>query len=467
MNVITRFAPSPTGMLHIGGARTALFNYLFAKHHQGKFLLRVEDTDAARSSDAATQAILDGMGWMGLQHDGEVVYQSQNKAAHAEIAQQLVQQDKAYYCYATPDELAQMRADAEAKGVGFRYDRRWRDADKTGKTPPEGASPCIRIKAPLNSAITVHDKVQGEITFSPDALDDFVILRADGSPTYMLAVVVDDHHMGITHIIRGDDHFNNAARQSILYQAMGWDIPVFAHIPLIHGADGAKLSKRHGATAVGEYSQMGFLPEAMRNYLLRLGWSHGDDEIISDAQAIEWFDLDHIGKSPSRFDTDKLRHINAHYLRLKSNADLAHYAADMLGLKQVDQHWLARAIGTIKERLNTLNDLQDALNFYLNAPQNYDQKAQKMLRKNGENLSIIIQSLTALNNWQADHIKTAIHDSAQAADKKLGQVMPPIRAAIVGNMQGPDMAEAMAVLGREASLARLQTAYHSLATKAA
>ncbi len=447
MNVITRFAPSPTGMLHIGGARTALFNYLFAKRHGGQFALRIEDTDAARSTDAAKQAILDGLRWLGLEHTGEIVYQSTRADRHREVAEELVKRGQAYYCYTTAEELAEARAAAEAKGEMFKYDRKWRDAT----TARDGVKPSIRIKAPLTGSITVNDTVQGDVTFGADALDDFVILRSDGTPTYMHAVVVDDHDMGITHIIRGDDHLNNAGRQMIIYQAMGWNVPIFAHIPLIHGPDGAKLSKRHGATSVMEYADMGYMPVAMRNYLLRLGWSHGDDEIISDAQAAEWFNLESIGKSPARLDFDKLNHVNAHYMRSAP-------AAELTKLLGIDAKWAA-AIESVKSKASTLIELKDAVAFYLAAPKSYDEKAAATLSKNGSNLTLIIPALEALQTpWNAESVKAAITSTGEAQGKKIGELMPPMRAAIVGAMSGPDVPEAMAVLGKEEALNRLRAA---------
>jgi glutamyl-tRNA synthetase len=448
MTVITRFAPSPTGMLHIGSARTALFNYLFAKHTGGKFLLRVEDTDLARNSEAAYQAILDAMAWLGLPHDGQVVYQRLNEARHRNVAQELVKNGGAYYCYTTPEELAEQRAAAEAKGEVFKYDRRWRDSSET---PPADVKPSVRIKAPLTGEVVVHDAVQGEVHFGADALDDLVILRSDGTPTYNLAVVVDDHDMGVTHVIRGDDHLNNAGRQTVIYNAMGWDVPVFAHIPLIHGADGAKLSKRHGATGTTEYAAMGYLPEAMRNYLARLGWGHGDDEIFSDAQAIAWFTLDHIGKAPARLDFAKLNHVNAHYLRLKTGGELA-------ALLDVPAS-LAPAIESVKVKVSTLVELKEAISFYLTAPANYDEKATAMLAKNGTNIPLILPTLEALAEpWTADSVKGAIHTVAEQSAKKIGELMPPLRAAIVGAMSGPDIPDAMAILGKAESLARLKRA---------
>lgn len=448
MTVITRFAPSPTGMLHIGGARTALFNYLFARHMGGQFKLRIEDTDAARNSDAAYSAIVDGLKWLGLTFDGDIVYQSKNAQRHREVALELVTRGQAYYCYTTPEQLAEQRAAAEAKGEIFKYDRRWRD---TRETPPTGVQPSIRIKAPLSGEVVVRDAVQGDVVFGADALDDLVILRSDGTPTYNLAVVVDDHDMGVTHVIRGDDHLNNAGRQSVIYAAMGWEIPVFAHIPLIHGADGAKLSKRHGATSTTEYAAMGYLPEAMRNYLARLGWGHGDDEIFSDAQAIEWFTLEHIGSSPARLDFAKLNHVNAHYLRATPATTLA-------ALLGVDAHYAA-AIESVKSKASTLLELKEQLAFYITAPTSYDEKAAAMLAKNGANIALILPALEALAEpWSAEGVKAAIHDIAQQTGKKIGELMPPLRAAIVGAMNGPDMPDAIAILGKTESITRLKRA---------
>lgn len=460
MKVITRFAPSPTGMLHIGGARTALFNYLFARHHGGEFKLRIEDTDAKRSTPEATQAILDGMQWLGLPHDGEVIYQSHRYARHREVAEELVKRGQAYYCYTTAEELKAQREAAEAKGEQFKYDRKWRpSATASVMTPPEGVAPSIRIMAPLEGEVIVKDAVQGDVRFGADVLDDFVILRADGTPTYMHAVVVDDHDMGITHIIRGDDHLNNAGRQMVIYQAMGWDVPQFAHIPLIHDAGGAKLSKRKGAASTMEYAEMGYLPETMRNYLARLGWAHGDDEIFTDAQAIEWFSLEGIGQSPSRLDFAKLNHVNAHYLREKPNAELAARIAPMLNANADQQALLERAMEGLKTRASTLPELAEAARFYLVAPTTYDEKASAMLAKNGANLPLLIPALEALAEpWSADAVKAALGEVATATAKKLGELMPPLRAAIVGSMSGPDIPDAMALLGKTESLARVNAA---------
>lgn len=452
MTVITRFAPSPTGGLHVGSARTALFNYLFARHHGGIYKLRIEDTDKKRSTAEATKSLLDGLNWLGVMHDGEPIFQSTREGRHREVAEELVARGQAYYCYTTADELKAQREAAEAKGEQFKYDRKWRP-DAAGNTPqpPKEITPSVRIKAPLEGEVIVKDVVQGDVRFAADVLDDFIILRSDGTPTYMHAVVVDDHDMGITHIIRGDDHLNNAGRQSVIYTAMGWDIPVFAHIPLIHGADGAKLSKRHGATSTTEYAAMGYLPEAMRNYLARLGWGHGDDEIFSDAQAIEWFTLEHIGASPARLDFAKLNHVNAHYLRERPATELA-------TLMGVDVKYSA-AIESVKSKASTLIELKAQLAFYLTAPTAYDEKAAAILAKNGANIALILPVLEALAEpWSAESVKAAIHAVAEQSGKKIGELMPPLRAAIVGAMSGPDMPDAMAILGKIESIARLKRA---------
>jgi len=447
MSVVTRFAPSPTGMLHIGGARTALFNYLYARRHGGQFKLRIEDTDAARSTPEATQAILDGLKWLGVTFDGEPIMQSQRHARHKEIAEELVKKGGAYYCYTAAQELADQRAAAEAKGEQFHYNKQWRDSTET---PPGGVKPSIRIKAPLTGDVVVKDAVQGDVRFGADALDDFVILRSDGTPTYMLAVVVDDHDMGVTHIIRGDDHLTNAGRQLVIYQNMGWDVPQFAHIPLIHGPDGKKLSKRHGAAAVTDYAAMGYTARAMRNYLVRLGWSHGDSEIFSDVEAIAWFNLEHIGQAPARLDFAKLNHVNAHYLRLMPGAELA-------ALVELDAA-MAPAVESVKSKISTLVELKEALAFFQQRPASYDEKAAATLAKGRDNLALVIPALEALSAWDAASIKQSVTDLATSSGKKLGELMPPMRAAIVGTMSGPDIPDAMAILGKEESLARLKAA---------
>ena len=360
--VITRFAPSPTGMLHIGGARTALFNYLFAQNQQGKFLLRIEDTDKERSTEEAITEILSSLKWLGIDYDGEIFYQSKAANRHKQIAERLVKEGKAYYCYATVEELDALRQEASKNNKRFKYDRRWREAGT--KEIPSGVEPVIRIKAPLAGVTEFDDQVQGSITINNQEHDDFVILRNDGSPTYMLAVVVDDHDMGITHIIRGDDHLTNCSKQILLYEALGWEKPVFAHIPLIYGQDGRKMSKRHGATAVSEYKNMGYLAIAMRNYLLRLGFSHGDDEIITDEQAIAWFNLQNLGKSPARFDIKKLNNLNGHYLRETSDKILLEHIINNIGeLSEIELERLVKLIPELKIRSITLNDLVYSAKF--------------------------------------------------------------------------------------------------------
>ena len=465
MTVITRFAPSPTGMLHIGGARTALFNYLFAKHHGGQFKLRIEDTDKARSTPQATQALLDGLKWLNLDWDGEAIFQSSREARHAEVAHELVKLGHAYYCYTTAEELAEQRKAAEAEGEQFKYDRKWRPSAMAGNLiPPSDIKPSIRIMAPLEGEVIVRDAVQGDVRFGADVLDDFVILRSDGSPTYMHAVVVDDHDMGVTHIIRGDDHLNNAGRQLVIYQAMGWAVPQFAHIPLIHDADGKKLSKRKGAASTMDYAKMGYLPQAMRNYLVRLGWAHGDDEIFSDAQAIEWFSLEAIGQSPARLDFAKLNHVNAHYWRLEPSEQIVDTwlkvdsQEDAPQLAGIDRDFLIKVVDSVKQRVGNYEDLVKEARFYWQAPKSYDEKASAMLAKFGTNLPLVMEALTNLEPWNAESIKSALTDAANAGGKKLGELMPPMRAAIVGAMSGPDIPDAMAVLGREESLARLRDA---------
>lgn len=459
MKVITRFAPSPTGMLHIGGARTALFNYLFARHHGGEFKLRIEDTDKARSTEAATKALLDGLTWLGLDWDGDAIYQSTRESRHREVAEELVKRGKAYYCYTTAEELAEQRAAAEALGQPFRYDRKWRPQDGKTLTTPEHVKPSIRIMAPLTGSITVTDKVLGEVTVEATELDDMVILRSDGSPTYMHAVVVDDYDMGITHVIRGADHFTNMFRQCVIYDAMGWKRPEFAHIPLINDESGKKLSKRKGAASTTEYAEMGYLPEAMRNYLVRLGWAHGDDEIFSDAQAIEWFSLEAIGQSPARLDFAKLNHVNAHYLRLRSNEALVEMIAPILNATDAQRALLLKAMDSVKTRAQTVLELAQAARFYLEAPKGYDEKAAGSLAKFGAHLPVVISALDGLAEpWTPESVKTALTDAATATGKKIGELMPPARAAIVGAMSGPDIPDAMAILGKAETLQRLHMA---------
>ena len=465
MTVVTRFAPSPTGYLHIGGARTALFNWLFAKHHGGKYLLRIEDTDRARSTQPAIEAILDGLSWLGLDWDGDVTYQFARAARHAEVAKQMLAEGKAYHCYASPQELQEMRDTQKKAGVPMRYDGRWRDRDP--KDAPAGVAPVIRLKAPQSGKTVIQDAVQGEVTVENAQLDDMILLRADGTPTYMLAVVVDDHDLGVTHVIRGDDHLNNAFRQLQIIKAMDWPEPVYAHIPLIHGPDGAKLSKRHGALGVDAYRDMGFLPAALRNYLLRLGWGHGDDEIISTAQAIKWFDLPAVGRAASRFDMVKLTNLNAHYIREMADAELMPLVLplvekkiggpiDALGLKRIEA-----GLNGVKQRSRTLVELADNLVFYARsgAPAIADDKARGMLTADAKALlGKLATALQGENDWSEKTMEDAIRRFAEAQGVKLGQVAQPLRVALTGSTASPGIFEVLSVLGPAEAHQRLVTA---------
>ncbi len=461
MSIVTRFAPSPTGYLHIGGARTALFNWLFARRHGGTFLLRIEDTDRARSTEGAIQAIFEGLQWLGLDHDGEVTFQFSRAPRHAEVAHRLLAEGNAYHCYCTPEELEQMRADALAAGRQPRYDGRWRDRDAS--EAPAGVKPVIRLKAPREGQTVIKDLVQGDVVIANEQLDDMVLLRADGTPTYMLSVVVDDHDMAVTHVIRGDDHLTNAARQTLLYQAAGFAVPIFAHVPLIHGPDGAKLSKRHGALGVEAYRDMGYLPEAMRNYLLRLGWSHGDDEFIPTAQAIEWFNLENIGRAPSRLDFAKLDNLNGQYMRQTADAALAQAAAPFLAkltgrdLNPVETAMLTAAMPGLKERAKTLVELADNARYITAArPLGFDEKAAGQLTEAARAvIGKLIPRLSALPEWTAAATEAAVREFATAEAVKLGQVAQPLRAALTGRTTSPPIFDVLAVLGREESLARL------------
>jgi glutamyl-tRNA synthetase len=461
MTVITRFAPSPTGFLHIGGARTALFNWLFSRHHGGTFLLRIEDTDRARSTEAAVAAILNGLSWLELDWDGDVVYQFARAARHAEVAHELLAKGRAYKCYATPEELDEMRQAARAAGRSMRYDGRWRDRE-----PPAALSNApyvIRLKAPTSGVTTVADLVQGEVTVENAQLDDMVLLRSDGTPTYMHSVVVDDHDMAITHVIRGDDHLTNAFRQKQLYDACGWTPPQFAHLPLIHGPDGAKLSKRHGAVSVEVYRDLGYLPEALRNYLLRLGWAHGDAEIIPTAQAIEWFDLEAVGRSPARFDFTKLQSVNGHYIRERPDGELARLIAPRLAeslgapLSAAALDRLERAMPDLKKRAKTLVDLADSARFYLAArPLPLDAKAGAALAGGGRvTLARLTPALAGIDDWQPAALEQAVRGFAETHALKLGDVAQPLRAALTGSLVSPPIFDVMAVLGRDETLGRL------------
>ena len=451
MTVITRFAPSPTGYLHIGGARTALFNWLYAKHNNGKFYLRVEDTDRTRSTPEATQAIIDGMKWLGLEHDGEIVYQFARSARHAEIAHELVRHGKAFYCYTTQAELEEFRA----KNPNAKFRSPYRDADKT---PPHGIPAVVRLKSPIDGETTIDDKVQGRVSVKNSELDDMILLRSDGTPTYMLAVVVDDFDMGITHIIRGDDHHTNSFRQAQIYNAMGWKIPEFAHIPLIHGADGAKLSKRHGALGVDEYRKMGYLPEALRNYLLRLGWSHGDDEIISTQQAIEWFNLESVGKSPSRFDFAKLENLNGHYIREADDLRLVDLIQPILcHSREGGNLILQKAMHGLKQRAKTIVELAESAEFYVADKIILDDKAKEVLAKGGnEIIAGLLPELENCTEWTHDNLQAICKEYGEKNGQKLGNIMSPLRAKITGKTTSPSMFEVMDILGKEEVLGRLK-----------
>jgi glutamyl-tRNA synthetase len=465
--VVTRFAPSPTGFLHIGGGRTALFNWLYARRHGGKMLLRIEDTDRERSTEPAIAAILDGLSWLGLDWDGDTVYQYSRVARHREIAEQMLASGHAYRCYASPDELTVMREKARAEGKTRLYDGRWRDREP-GDAPP-GIKPAIRLKAPLTGETVVEDRVQGRVTWQNENLDDFVLLRSDGNPTYMLAVVVDDHDMGVTHIIRGDDHLNNAARQTQIYQALGWTVPVMSHIPLIHGPDGSKLSKRHGALGVDAYRALGYLPAAMRNYLVRLGWSHGDQEIFSTEEMIAAFDLPQIGRSPARFDFAKLESLNGHYMRTSPDRELLAAIDGLLPhlpggadisakLSPEVREQVLAAMPELKERAKTLVELIDAASFIWAArPLALDDKAMALLTPEARALvAEIVPDLEAVGAWTAEATEQAVRAYAERKTAKLGAVAQPLRAALTGRTTSPGIFNVLAVLGRQESLARLR-----------
>ena len=451
--IVTRFAPSPTGFLHIGNARTGLFSWLFARHHGGKTLLRIEDTDKARSTQEAIDVILDGLHWLGLDWDGEAYFQSQFEQRHAEVANQLIERGAAYRCYLTAEELKARREQAQAERRPFRIDSEWRDCAEEG---PPGAPFVVRLKAPREGETVIEDSVQGRVAVSNAEIDDFVLLRSDGSPTYMLAVVVDDHDMGVTHIIRGDDHLNNAFRQLAIIKAMGWDEPTYAHVPLIHGPDGAKLSKRHGALGVHDYRDMGILPEALFNYLLRLGWGHGDDEIIGKDQAVQWFDLDHVGKSPSRFDFKKLESINGHYLREADDRRLAGLVAPLIG-PNADLALLEKAMPELKARAHTVNQLADGAAFlFASRPLDVDEAAAALLTPDARALlAEAHRELAALGDWEPETLEAAVRKVADAAGVKLGKLAQPLRAALTGRATSPGIFDVLALLGQGESLARI------------
>ncbi|MEE9455046.1 MAG: glutamate--tRNA ligase [Paracoccaceae bacterium] len=460
--IITRFAPSPTGYLHIGGARTALFNWLYARNQGGKFLLRIEDTDRARFTPEATDAIYAGLRWLGLDWDDEPVSQFENIARHAEVAAQMLENGHAYKCYATKEEIDAFRTKARAEKSAATFKSPWRDAvNADSKNTPF----VVRLKAPDQGKTVIEDRVQGQVSWKNETLDDLVLLRSDGTPTYMLAVVVDDHDMGVTHVIRGDDHLTNAARQTLIYKAMGWDIPVFAHIPLIHGPDGAKLSKRHGALGIEAYRDMGYLPEAMRNYLARLGWSHGDDDFFTTTQAIEWFSLENIGKSPARFDFKKLENLSGQHIRAMDNAELLYQIESFINsqnlteLTAYQKTMFSKGMNSLKERAKTLPELVEIAHYFLHErPFEPDQKAAKFLDTVSRGMLNRLTSRLQNVSWILENLETEIRAFAEAEELKLGKVAQPLRAALTGRSVSPSVFDMMVMLGKDETIARLQDA---------
>jgi len=459
--VVTRFAPSPTGMIHIGSARTALFNYLYAKHSGGTYKLRVEDTDTKRNVEGGVEAIIEGFKWLGIEHKGEIVFQSKNIKRHQDVVQELLDSGKAYYCYTSKEELSALREEAQKKGKVLKFKSPWRDVDP--KDAPKDIKPVVRIKAPLENGVTIFDTVQGEKTVPSDALDDFILLRADGTPTYMLAVVVDDHDMGVTHIIRGNEHYNNGFRQKIISDAMAWECPIFCHIPLILGKDKSKLSKRHGAASIMQYKEMGYLPEALNNYLLRLGWSHGNDEIISHEQAVEWFDIKNVGKSPSVFDFDKLNSVNKIYMQKKSNKELFDLVKEKFDEgfardKNFEKKCL-EAMDMIKSRAIVLNDISNACEVYCNGySAELTEKSQNVLNAKGgiEILAVLLTKLEKLEDWSSENIKESLKPIAEENGWKMKLWTQALRVAITFATVSPGgIFEIMEILGKEEVLKRV------------
>jgi glutamyl-tRNA synthetase len=474
MSVVVRFAPSPTGYLHIGGARTALFNWLFARRHGGRYLLRIEDTDRQRSTQAAIDAIFEGLGWLGLMPDEEPVFQFARAGRHAALARRLLDEGKAYLCFATPEELDAMRAEQRAKGLPMRYDGRWRDRDPA--EAPAGVKPVVRLRAPQEGETAIADLVQGEVRVANVQLDDMVLLRADGTPTYMHSVVCDDIDMGITHVIRGDDHLTNAFRQTQLYKALGAEPPRFAHIPLIHGPDGAKLSKRHGALSVTEYREMGFLPEAMRNYLLRLGWAHGDEELVSTGRAAELFDLGGVGRAPARFDMAKLLSVNAHWMRERADADLVELVAPRLGamglaVGEEGRRRLLAGMPGLKQRARTLIELAESASFYVRQrPVPVDERARKALEAGPALAALpeVAAALASVEPWGDEAaLEAACRARAEAAGVPFGKLAQALRAALTGTAVSPGLFEVMRALGREETVGRIGDAASAIAAAAA
>jgi glutamyl-tRNA synthetase len=464
--IVTRFAPSPTGFLHIGGARTALFNWLYARGRGGKMLLRIEDTDRERSTKAAIDAIIDGLSWLGIDWDGDVIYQFSRAERHRAVVEQLLAAGKAYRCYASPQELTEMREAARREGRSKLYDGRWRDRDPN--EAPAGVKPVIRLRAPVEGETVIDDQVQGRVVWQNENLDDLVLLRSDGTPTYMLAVVVDDHDMGVTHIIRGDDHLTNAPRQKQIYDALGWSTPTMAHIPLIHGPDGSKLSKRHGALGVDAYRAMGYLPPAMRNYLVRLGWSHGDQEIFSEAEMCRLFDLPQIGRSPARLDLTKLESVNAHYMRQSGDEELVvaleNFLPHIAGGSEIAakltpalRQKLIMAMPALKERAKTLIDLVEGARFiWADRPLKLEDKAKTLLTPEARAvLAEIIPELASVSPWSAQATEAVVRGFAERRGVKLGNIAQPLRAALSGRVTSPPIFDVLAVLGKDESLGRL------------
>lgn len=464
--IVTRFAPSPTGFLHIGGARTAIFNWLFARHHGGKALLRIEDTDKARSTQEAIAAIHEGLTWLGLDWDEDPVFQSTRAGRHAEVAHQLLAAGKAYKCFATAEELEAMRAEQREKKLPLRYDGRWRDRDPS--EAPDGAPYVVRLKTEQAGEIVIEDEVQGRVRVANAEIDDYVLLRSDGTPTYMLAVVVDDHDMGVSHVIRGDDHLNNAFRQLALIDALGWPRPVYAHIPLIHGNDGAKLSKRHGALGVEAYrDDMGIVPDAMFNYLLRLGWGYGDREKVSRAEAVELFSLANVGKSPSRFDPKKLLHLNSLYIREADPAALADLTAPIIAANldldesTIDRALLAQAMPVLTPRANNVNDLAAGAAFlFRRRPLEMDEKAQSLLDDGADRLVPLHECLKTVSDWRAETLEDRVKALAETLDLGLGKLAQPLRAALTGQAVSPGIFDVMILLGREETMGRIKDCIH-------
>jgi glutamyl-tRNA synthetase len=459
-SVVTRFAPSPTGYLHIGGARTALFNWLYARHCGGRFLLRIEDTDRARSTDDATKAIFEGLRWLGLDWDGDAISQAERVERHAAVAHEMLERGTAYRCHSTREEIEAFREKARSEGRTPLFESPWRDADPA--TAREGEY-VVRLKAPRDGETVVSDRVQGEVRFRNDTLDDLILLRSDGTPTYMLAVVVDDHDMGVTHVIRGDDHLTNAARQTLIYQGVGWPVPDFAHIPLIHGPDGAKLSKRHGALGVEAYRDMGYLAEAMRNYLARLGWSHGDDEFFTTAQAVEWFDLTHLGKAPARFDFAKLENLSGQHIRATADAPLLSELEAFLAsqnrreLSDAEREMMLKAMPGMKERAKTLIELLDMARFILAGDDlDPDEKSEKVLRSVSRGMLERLTSRLQHASWRASDLETVVRDFSETESLGMGKVAQPLRVALTGRTVSPSVFDMMEILGREESLRRIR-----------